>query len=75
MIVNVMLDVVFTALASEFAGGVSFGIGDAGRLRVNVEGGDLMVRYALETLRSGGKATDGFIGHSPLVSVGVGWRF
>ena len=51
------------------------GLGSSGQLRLNIEAGDLLVRYGLEVLRPGGEITDGFVSHNPLVSIGLGWRF
>jgi hypothetical protein len=65
----------YTAVASEFGGGAGIRLSSSGRLRVQIEVGDLLVRYALEALRPRGEATDGFVGHNPLVRIGLGWRF
>jgi hypothetical protein len=65
----------YTAFASDFGGGASVGLGSSGPRRVNIESGDLLVRYGLEALRPRGEITDGFVGHNPGVSIGLGWRF
>jgi hypothetical protein len=65
----------YTALASDFGGGADIGLGSNGRLRVHIEAADLLLRYALEALRPRGEITDGFVGHNPLISIGLGWRF
>jgi hypothetical protein len=65
----------YTAFAGDFGAGASIGLGSSGRLRVDIEAGDLLVRYGLEALRPRGEITDGFVGHNPLVSIGLGWRF
>jgi hypothetical protein len=65
----------YTAFASDFGGGASVGFGSSGQLRVNIEAGDLLVRYGLEAVRPRGETTDGFVGHNPLVSIGLSWRF
>jgi hypothetical protein len=65
----------YTAFAADFGGGASVGLGGSDQLRVNIEAGDLLVRYGLEVLRPRGEITNGFVGHNPLVSVGLGWRF
>lgn len=65
----------YTAFASDFGGGASIGVGSSGQLRVDIEAGDLAVRYGLEASRPGGEITDGFVGHNPMVSIGLGWRF
>jgi hypothetical protein len=66
----------YTAFAADFGGGASIGIGSSGRLRVHIDAGDLLVRYAVETFRPAeGAVSEGFVGHNPLVSVGLGWRF
>ena len=65
----------YTAFASDFGGGASVGLGSSGQLRVNIEAGDLLVRYGLEALRPRGEITDGFVGHNPLLAIGLGWRF
>jgi hypothetical protein len=65
----------YSAFAADFGGGASIGLASSGHLRVNIEAGDLLVRYGLEALRPRGEVTDGFVGHNPLVSVGLGWQF
>jgi hypothetical protein len=66
----------YTAFAADFGGGASIGLGSSGRLRVHIDAGDLLVRYSVETFRPAeGAITEGFVGHNPLVSVGLGWRF
>jgi hypothetical protein len=65
----------YTAFASDFSGGASAGLGSSGQLRLTIEAGDLLVRYGLEALRPRGEITDGFVGHNPLVNIGLGWRF
>jgi hypothetical protein len=65
----------YTALASDFGGGADIGLGRSGRLRVHIEVVDVLVRYALEALRPRGEISDGFVGHNPLVSIGLGWWF
>jgi hypothetical protein len=65
----------YMAIASDFGAGASIGLGSSRQLRVHIEAGDLLIRYALEALGPTGEVTDGFVGHNPLVSFGVGWRF
>lgn len=65
----------YTALASDFGGGASIGLGSSGQLRVHIEAGDLLVRYKLQAFRAKGEITDGFVGHNPLMSFGLSWRF
>jgi hypothetical protein len=65
----------YTALASDFGGGVDIGLGSSGLLRVHIEAADLLLRYALEAFRPRGEITDGFVSHNPLISIGLGWRF
>jgi hypothetical protein len=65
----------YTAFAADFGGGASIGLGTSGRLRLHIDAGDLLVRYAVEAFRPDGPSTEGFVGHNPLMSVGLGWRF
>jgi hypothetical protein len=65
----------YTAFASELGGGASIGVGASDRLRVEIEAGDLLVRYGLEALRTGNQKTDGFVSHNPLLTLGFAWRF
>jgi hypothetical protein len=65
----------YTAFAADLGGGASIGLGSSGHVRLNIEAGDLLVRYGLETLRPEGEITDGFVGHNPLVTIGLGWQF
>jgi hypothetical protein len=65
----------YTAFAADLGGGVSVGLARTGRLRASIEAGDLLVRYGLASDRSNGKTTEGFVGHNPLVSIGLAWRF
>jgi len=65
----------YTAFAADLTGGASIGLARNGRLRASIEAGDLLVRYGLTALRPGGTTTEGFVGHNPLVSIGLAWRF
>jgi len=65
----------YTAFAAGFGAGVSVGLAPAGRLRVRIEAGDLLVRYGLDAERAQGQITEGFLSHNPLVTIGLGWRF
>lgn len=65
----------YTALASDLGGGASIGLGRSGRLRLHIDAGNLVVRYALEAFRPSGEITDGLVSHNLLVGIGLGWRF
>ena len=47
----------------------------AGRTRLSVDAGDLLVRYGVNALRPRGQITDGFVSHNLLMSAGLGLRF
>ena len=64
----------YTAFAADLGGGVEVGASQTGRLVVRIEAGDLLVRYGLKASRPKAELTDGFIGHNPLVTVGLTWR-
>jgi hypothetical protein len=65
----------YTAFAFDAGGGASIALDGAGRIRLEVEVSDLIVRYGLDAYRSGGEISDGFTGHNLLFTAGVGWRF
>ena len=65
----------YTAFAADLGGGASVALIPSRRLRASVAAGDLMVRYGLQALRPNGTATDGFISHNLLVTIGAVWQF
>lgn len=65
----------YTAFAADFGGGANVRVAPAGRFVLGLEASDLLVRYELKASRPQGELTDGFIGHNPLVAVGLSWRF
>jgi len=65
----------YTAFAMDFGGGVDIGLGEAGRLRLHGDVGDLIVRYGLDAFRSDGSTTTGFYSHNLLFTASLGWRF
>jgi hypothetical protein len=65
----------YTALAFNVGGGASVAVARQGRLRTDIEVGDLMVGYNFDAIRPGGETTDGFLSHNLLLTLGLRWRF
>lgn len=66
----------YTAFAIDFGGGAIVPIDSAGKWRVRVDVGDLVVRYDQHAFRPNGEITEnGFYGHNLLFSAGLAWRF
>ena len=65
----------YNAFAAEVGAGASVRLLSSGRLRLHIEGGDLLVRYGFEAYRPGAEVTRGFVSHNLLVSAGLNWQF
>ena len=65
----------YTAFAAALGGGVRVPVAADGRLTINVDASDLLIRYDVPAVRPNGERTEGFISHTPLVTVGLGWTF
>ena len=65
----------YMAFATDLGGGVNIRLDYAGRTRLRVDAGDLLVRYGVNALRPRGQITDGFVSHNLLMSAGLGLRF
>jgi hypothetical protein len=65
----------YTAFAADLGAGVGVGLGAGERVRLNIEAGDLLVRYGLEAFRPNGETTTGFVSHNLQAAAGLAWRF
>ncbi len=66
-----------TAFATDIGGGAIARLDRAGRWRIRVDVGDLLVRYDTGEpfRRADMDVSDGFVGHNLLLNIGVNWRF